>query len=239
MPYEADTIKQLMTLVDENQSQLSEGDYLKTCNAIKTLHDNCGKRFPLQSILEFKNRDAIESCEESIKVEKNELKYLTEQVQSNIEEMCEIENQMKTIHLQHGKKNTKTKIKLKRLGNEMEHLKRSNELLHEKIRHANHKITLMRNKIANYKQLNPEDICEQFHEVKGEYLCEDTQRLAKRCIHNANLKLLNTFSKIYTRINGIDWLQHDMANDYIIDEIYTLEDELDLIRRMFIRSLIY
>ena len=73
----------------------------------------------------------------------------------------------------------------------------------------------------------------------GQYLCEDTQRLAKRCIHNANLKLLNTFSKIYTRINGIDWLQHDMANDYIIDEIYTLDDELYRIKRMFPRVYTY
>ena len=230
--YEKETINKLMTVVDNNQDQLSEGDYIKICNAIKLLHDNSCKPFPLHSITEYLNKDAVESCKDSIHFERNNLKYLEEMVHSTKDEIADIEKEIKHVTL-HNKNPKKNKYKLKSLNSQLFLLKENITVYHKKIADCNKKIATISNKMAYYRQLKADDVCEQFNSTTQQYVDEEIDTLAQRYTHDANISLINAFSKVYTRINSLDWLDDFWTNDAIRGALMDFQHEISELKTMF------
>ena len=231
MMYDKNTFQTLMNLVDSNQDQINEADYIKICNAIKVFHDNINKNFPIHHINIYTNAEALDGLKNSLLIQLNQLHYVGEKIDIYNAELLDMQLKLKDLMLHfERKKNKGNKKNIKLLELEIDKITKdiqADKKLQEKYIKD---IVLTKNKIANYKELNPTHICEQDNTIEGEYYDEDSNEIAEKFIHNANLLLLNAFSKIYVRINSLNWLDYDYNSDSIQDVLYKTGNDLDILR---------
>ena len=228
MMYDKNTFQTLMHLVDSNQDQINEADYIKICNAIKVFHDNINKNFPIHHINIYTNAEALDGLNSSLHIQ---LYYVTEKIDINNDELFDMQLKLKDLMLHYERrKNKGSKKNIKLLELEIDKITKDVQF-HKELQEKYRKdIVVTKNKIANYKELNPTHICEQENKIEGEYYDDDSNEIAQKYIHNANLLLLNAFSKIYVRINSLNWLDSSYSNDTIHDILYKTANDIDVLR---------
>lgn len=231
MTYDSSTVHSLMSLVDTHQDELSESDYIKVCNALQALNTNLTKIFPLQNVTIYTNRCHANNLENSIKLKQNELTYIKNTNDAYKKQIKDWENELNHIEPLAEKRTFTDCIKIIKLKFNIEKLEKDNRVFEDWINKLSEEITFMYNKLGYYKQLRPDHVCESEDKMYEEYIDKDLRLKSETCIRKANNTLLNSFSKIYTRINALDWI--DNSNSNFICHLLDAEDEiLDMVKEL-------
>lgn len=224
MSYDSTTLHLLMDLIDSHKDELSVSDYIKVCNILQAVNTNLTEIFPLQNVKLYTNKSHAKNIQNSIKLKNNELTCVKNIIDAHEKKIKEMEKELKDIEPCSEKK-IHTFAKKIKLESNIDKLKNDNVVFKDSMNDLSSEITYMRNEWTYYKQLRPDQVCESGDKMYEEYIDEDLRLKSEMCIRNANNVLLNSFSKIYTRINALDWI--DNPNSYF--ECYLLNAEMKVL----------